>query len=182
MPNSNEHVVKLAAKVGAEAALKAFSDQMEKVKSERVDRRLRNAKLLLRNYRAFKAHAENALYDARDLDEDAYDIIDLMSDNWKDSDLFVDSIRQSAARTCTIVRHIDTMLGLYRAFCENAENTEEMRRWDVINGRYISEEQKSIKEIADKYGVTERTIYRDEDIAIERIAALIFGIDGIRKG
>ena len=39
----------------------------------------------------------------------------------------------------------------------------------------------TVKELANDNFVTERTIYRDIDIASERIAALIFGIDGIKK-
>ena len=53
-----------------------------------------------------KAHAENAVYDAQDLNESAYDIIDLMSDRGQDSEVFVESIKQSVARTVTIVRQL----------------------------------------------------------------------------
>ncbi len=51
----------------------------------------------------------------------------------------------------------------------------------VINGLYIKEPPMTVKELANDNFVTERTIYRDIDIASERIAALIFGIDGIKK-
>ena len=68
---SKDYIIRLAAEVGAKTALKEFEAEMVKSKNERSDRRLRNTRLLLRNYRMFKAHAENAIYDAQDVDEDA---------------------------------------------------------------------------------------------------------------
>lgn len=177
-----DHIIKLAAEVAAKTALKTFDAEMTRTKNERADRRLRNTKLLLRNYRMFKAHAENAVYDAQEIDEDAYDIIDLMSDRWQDSEVFVESIKQSVARTVTIVAHVEAMLHLYEAYCVNCGNPEELRRWEVIKGLYIDEPAVTVRQLANDHFVTERTIYRDVDIACERIAALIFGIDGIKKG
>ena len=178
---NRDYIIRLAAEVGAKTALKEFESEMAKAKNERSDRRLRNTKLLLRNFRMFKVHAENAIYNALDVDENAYDIIDLMSDRSADGEAIVESIKQSVARTVTIVSHIETMLRLYEVYCEQSGSAEEMRRWDVINGLYIKDPPVSVRELANVNFVTERTIYRDIDIASERIAALIFGIDGIKK-
>ena len=99
---SKDYIIRLAAEVGAKTALKEFEAEMVKSKNERSDRRLRNTRLLLRNYRMFKAHAENAIYDAQDVDEDAYDIIDLMSDRWQDSDAIVESIMKASCQSLII--------------------------------------------------------------------------------
>lgn len=176
-----EHVIKVAAEVGAQAAIDAYNKEIARAKNERVDRRLRNTKLLLRNYRMFKAHAENAVYDVQEIDENPYDIIDLMTDRWQDSDVIVESIKQSVTRTVTIVTHIDTMLHLYESYCVNSGNPEELRRWEIMRRLYIDDPPVSIRQLANEYFVTERTIYRDIDIACERIAALMFGIDGIKR-
>ncbi len=172
--------------MSAEEDAKRIAREIINLKKEEdnqiADRRLRNTKLLLRNYRMFKAHAVNAVYSAQEVDEDAYDIIDLMSDRYSDSEMFVESIKQSVARTVTIVAHIDTMLKLYKVYCESAGNPEDVRRWNVICDIYINEPPRTIKQLANDYACTERTIYRDIDDACEKIAALIFGIDGIRKG
>lgn len=184
MANSKDrdHIIKIASEVAAQVALKAYREETERMKKEQSDRRLRNTKLLLRNYRMFKAHAENAVYAAQEAcDDDAYDIIDLMSDRFSDNDVFVESIKRSAERTVTIVNHIDTMLRLYGVYCNTSGSQEEIRRWHVINGLYISGQPKTVRQLANDYSCTERTIYRDIDEACEKIAALIFGIDGIKK-
>lgn len=177
-----EYIIRLAAEIGAQAALKAYKEESERIQRENADRRLRNTKLLLRNYRMFKAHAENAVYSAQEVEDNAYDIIDLMSDRTSDSDIFVESIKCSVIRTVTIVNHVDTMLKLYETYCNNTHNPEDMRRWNVIKGVYMEDPPRTIKQLANDYVCTERTIYRDIDDACEKIAALIFGIDGVRKG
>lgn len=174
-------IAAIAGDAGAKAALAAYKREAERTVHERVDRRLHNTELLLKNYRMFKSHAENAVYSAQDIDEDAYDIIDLMSDRGNDSDMVVESIKQSVARTATIVSHIDTMLNLYRTYCITSGTPEELRRWDVVSGLYIEEPPKTIRQLANDHICTERTIYRDIDDAYGKIAALIFGIDGIKK-
>ena len=179
--SEKDYIIKLAAEVGAKTALAEFERELRKSQNERSDRRLRNTKLLLRNFRMFKAHAENAIFDASQIDEDAYDIIDLMSDRWQDSEMFVTSIKESVARTVTIVSHIETMLSLYEAFCEKSGNPEEVRRNRVIRALYVDDPPKGVKDLAGEFFVTPRTIYNDIDIACERIAALIFGIDGIKR-
>lgn len=176
---SKEDIIRIAAEAGAKAAIEAYNKQLHKAQVERVDRRLRNTKLLLRNYRMFKDHCENAVYDVEQLDENIYDILDLM--NSDDTEYFVESIKKSIARTVTMIRHIEVMLQLYEIYCFRSRNPEEERRYKVIQSLYINDEPMTIKELADELHVTDRTIYRDIDIACERIAALIFGIDGIKK-
>ena len=43
----------------------------------------------------------------------------------------------------------------------------------------ISDDKLSRKELADKWSIDKSTTYNDEKIAIERLSALIFGIDGL---
>ena len=56
-------VLQIAAEVGARTALDRFEAERQREAKELMDSRLRNTKLLLRNYRLFKAHVENAVYD-----------------------------------------------------------------------------------------------------------------------
>lgn len=182
----SDEVIADIATIAGQAGAKAFYETMQRENQQEReschDRRLRNTKLLLSNYRMFKAHAENAVYTVDEASEDAYDIIDLMSDRFSNGNMFVESIKQSVARTVTIVHHINAMLGLYEVYCGSTGNPEDARRWDIISGLYIEDPPKTVKQLAYEHSVTERTVYRDIDDACEKIAALIFGIDGIRKG
>jgi hypothetical protein len=175
-----QELIELAAKTGAEVALKTMEKERQADKRELVDRRLHNTKLLLRNYRMFKAHVDNAVYEIEEEYETPEQIMaDLMKPG--EGSMFVESIKRSVTRTAIMLEHIEAMTGLYQAYCHMTGKEEDERRWRIIYYLYLSEEPKSVEEIAADEYVTERTVYRDVDTACERIAALIFGIDGIKR-
>lgn len=179
---SQQDIVKLAAEAGAKAAMETLDKERKRDRQEAADRRLRNTKLLLRNYRVFKAHVENAVYEAEEYESPEDILADLMMPG-RDNVLFVESIKRSAARTATIVKHMETMMKLFEAYCFNSGVAEDERRWRVIYSLYICEDEgcRTIAQLARDENVVERTIYKDIDVACERIAALMFGIDGVRR-
>lgn len=177
---TQEEIIRLAAEAGARAAMETLEKERQKERLEMSDRRLRNTKLLLRNYRVFKDHAANAVYEAES-EEDPMQIIQELMMPDKSPNLFVESIKRSVARTTTIVRHIEAMLQLYQVYCFQYGTEEDERRWRVVEGLFVGDERLSTSDLAEREGVVERTIYRDIDIACERLSALIFGIDGIKK-
>lgn len=169
-----------AAAIGAKEALKTFEQEREKAKGKRADRRLRNTKLLLRNYHMLKEHAENSVFGRTQMEESAIDILETMMSVY-DNEVIIESIKRSATRTAIIVTHIEVMLGLYEAYCKNAPNREiERRRYEVVWDMYMAENTLSAKEIAEKQHMSRDNVYSDLRIAIERLAALIFGVDGLK--
>ena len=169
-----------AATIGAQEAMKRFEQERKKEFGQRTDRRLRNTKLLLRNYRMLKEHAEHSVFSRAQMNESAFDILELMMSSY-DNDLVIDSIKQSAARTAIMVSHVETMLGLYAAFCDKSPNQEiERRRYDVVWDMYMAEDTLSAKEIAEKQNMSKENVYADLRVAVERLTALIFGVDGLK--
>ena len=172
--SSNNYVVP-----GAKAAMEKLEKERRKDVEERVDRRLHNTRLLLRNYRLFKEHTENAVYQVEQLNESIYEILELMER--KGSSDFSASIKNSAARTAVLVRHIDVMLGLYRSYCENSGRPEDLRKWRVAKALYVDDQPVTVQELADIEFVAEKTIRRDIDSICETLSALLFGIDGVKR-
>lgn len=68
-------VSRLAAEAGAKAALETLEKERQRESREMSDRRLRNTKLLLRNYRVIKEHADNAVYEV-ETEEDPLQIME----------------------------------------------------------------------------------------------------------
>lgn len=168
-----------AAAIGANEALKTFRQEQEKEYSRRADRRLRNTKLLLRNYRMLKEHAENSVFGRTQMEESALDILESMMSMY-DNEVIIESIKRSATRTAVIVSHIETMLGLYAAYCDKSPNRDiEMRRYEVLWDMYMAEDTLSAKEAAEKQHVSKDTVYTDIRMATEKLTALIFGVDGL---
>lgn len=181
MNNFNqEEIIKLAAAEGAKAGIEKYKSEQNKAKRKQNDRRLKNAKLLLQNYRDFKSYSENAKYTAEQA-EDAIDILDLMWDPNNRSDLVIESIKASAVRTKIIMAHIDGMLNTYKELCERSTDPIQYRRYAILFDRYISDEQPTMDEIANKFHIDKRTAYLDLDTATQRVAKLVFGIDYITE-
>lgn len=169
-----------AAAIGANEALKTFRQEQKKEYSRRADRRLRNTKLLLRNYHMLKEHAENSVFGRTQMEESALDILESMMSMY-DNEIIIESIKRSATRTAVIVSHIETMFALYAAYCDKAVNRYiEMRRYEVLWDMYMAEDTLSAKEVAEKQHVSKDTVYTDIRMATEKLTALIFGVDGLK--
>lgn len=168
-----------AAAIGAKEALKAFEQERKKEYGQRADKRLRNTKLLLRNYHMLKEHAENSVFGRAQMKESALDILESMMSIYND-EVIIQSIKNSATRTAIIVSHIETMFGLYYSYCERSTNREiDLRRYQVVWDMYMAEETLSAKEVAEKQNISRDSVYSDLKIGFERLTALIFGVDGL---
>lgn len=167
-----------AEKIAAESAVKYFLKLQKEDRKERHDRRLHNIKMLLQNYRMLKINSDEAVYSLEQI-ESPYDIFEEMMQG-KDGTLQIDSIKKSAARTKIIVDHIEKMIDLYQIYAsrEDADPIEQ-RRFDVLNDLYLSDVKLGAKDVADKYGISKESVYSDRSIALENMAALVFGVDGL---
>ena len=183
---NQDQIVRLASETAAREAVRITHElwELEKKKEvkRRVDRRLRNTKLLLDNYRSFVAHVRFAVYGKDDIgEESAIYLLDMIDVYDGMDNVAIESIKRSSARTAIIVAHIEEMLGVYKAMCEASGKPEVLRRYRIINALYVEDEQVSIQDIAEREFVDQRTVYRDRDVAFERLAALFFGIDGMQN-
>lgn len=171
-----EAMIQQAALAGAQVASDAMIVQQRKNEKERIDRRLHNTELLLRNYRTLKASCENAVYESKEgeVSEMLEDIMTMKNDK-----VIVESIRTSAKRTALMVQHIDKMLDVYRIYCSKLSDKDK-RRYKTIKALYISKSPMTIAEISKKFSVSKVTVYEDIKIAKERLSSLFFGIDGLK--
>lgn len=181
MTMTEEEIIKMAAKTGANAGIEAFKREQQRAIKGANDKRFRNTELLLKHYKAFKDSAKLAVYRAEDCESLEDIIADLMMPG-RAVDVTVKSIKESAARTAIIVEHIERMLLLYENYCKTVGKPEEERRWRIIDGLYIQEQRQSISALAKQEHVSERQIYEDRSKAISKIAVYMFGIDFISGG
>lgn len=177
-----KELVKLAAAEGARVALATVEKEQQKTRRGRKDRRLRNTKLLLKNYRLLKEHCEGAVFmDEQVEDESIVDFMAMMEEPGYSDKVFVESIGKSAARTQLIMQHIEKMMDIYKVISEQSGRKEDQRNYWIIWHFYVSDERLTIEEIADRFNVDRSTIYRAINSGTEILSALFFGIDGINK-
>lgn len=129
-------MIQQAALAGAQVASDAMMVGQRKSEKEKIDRRLHNTDLLLRNYRTLKASYENAVYKSKE-GEVTEVLEDIMT--MKDDKVIVESIKTSAKRTAIMVQHIDKMLDVYRIYCSKLSEKDK-RRYKIIKALYISKD------------------------------------------
>lgn len=154
-------------------AIEAYVKFDKEQRKARHDRRLRNIKLLLRNYRSFVRHTEDIKLEIEDLEEE----IEL---SFLESEEFaIESIRRSKERTLIMVRYIQKMIKVYEIVSQE-EGEEGKRQFRVIHDYFIGSKKMTVKEIAECQNVNPRTVYRDIDKAAETLSVLMFGVDAIK--
>lgn len=182
----------IAIEKGVAAGVKAATDRIEeerkKERKGRYDHRLHNTRLLLKNYRVLKHHALDAVHTGARanevISENAVDILDdLESMGFRkvDDRLYIESIKRSQQRTRIIIEHIDEMLRYWRIDCEQSGREEALRRYRIVVDTYISDDQMTAEELAQREHIEKRTVYKDIKAAMRPLSALIFGIDGIKQ-
>lgn len=149
-------------------------EEQDRVSEEKKDVRLRNIRILLKNYRSFKIHCAGVGRNIEILDEK----IEL--DELGKNELVLESIRKSKIRTLTMVTFIDKMLEAYKILCEETGTEEDKRAYETIKLKYIEKEKMTDAEILSRQCISRKTLYRDVDRACRTLEALMFGVDSVR--
>ena len=179
-------IEKLVAE-GVTRGIKQGLDQArneEKLKDKiTYDIKLKNTRLLLKNYRRFVSFCEQATVSEKELESATVEEkIDKLYCTAYDEVTIVQSILVSKKRTEIIMTHIKKIINFYIFDAESSKNDEKRRRAHILNDLYIKgKKQPRMSEMSKKYHISERQINRDKKTAIEEIAIFMFGIDGIRK-
>lgn len=173
---NKQEIVTVASTIAAQKAIEVYVQKQEEEKEVREQRRLRNTKLLLRNYRQLKLHCADLKETIELLDVSSFGLFE----EFETDEFAIESIKRSKKRSLAMIQFIDRMIEVYRALCEQSLKEDEYRRFETIHGLYLSEQKMTFADIAECQNVSERTIRRDEKEAIKALSVLIFGIDGLR--
>ncbi|MBM7106882.1 hypothetical protein [Brevibacillus laterosporus] len=173
----DQQLIEQVTKLSAEIAIKAAMDHLEKEKRKqekaKKDWRLRNTRLLLKNYRSFVAHCGKI-----DREIDSIQKTESLDELYTEG-FTVESIKRSKQRTKAMVEFMQRMLDVYMFMCEQSKLTEEKRRYQVIHALYLSDKKIAAEEVAKFHKVEVRTVYNDVRNAVKTLSVLIFGVDGI---
>ncbi len=177
--NKKQAFVNYVSQIAADAAAAKAIEIYEAKEAERhkssEDKKLKNVKLLLKEYRSLKAYADNALCDASQLNDLVIRELIGFSDYEKYK---VESIQNQIVTTKTIMQHVETMLNIYKIRCTTSIREDMRRRWRVIESAFITgETAPTYEEIAEREIIDTRTVYKDIDKACKDLSSLFFGID-----
>ena len=147
------------------------------------DTRIKNTRLLLKNYRNFVKACKQATFTEKELETATVEeVLDKLFCQSYDEVTVVQSILTSKKRTEIILTHIERIINFYIFEAEQSKNDEKIRKAHILNDLYVEGKYKpKINAMSEKYHISERQIRRDANSASEEIAVLMFGIDSIRK-
>lgn len=171
---NKQEITTIVAKIAVAETMKLVEQQREEQKKKLKERRLRNTKLLLRNYRTFAKHCSEVKLELNELDE-MFELAEQEADEFK-----VLSIKNSKEKTLAIVKFINRMLKMYEIMCKETDKPEDLRRYSVVYSMYFDESKKTAEQIAAEQHVAVRTVFSDIEKACKELSVLIFGIDGMR--
>ncbi|MEH6941512.1 hypothetical protein [Bacillus sp. JJ722] len=172
--NLSDKQLEVISKAVAQAAYEHLEKERQQQETKKYNRRLRNIKLLLRNYRSFAVHCKDIKLNINELNQK------LELDEIDTDEFAIRSILKSKELTLAMVKYINKSLEVYRLICEKSDDPEDMRRYRVVYEMYISGDKKTIDEVAERQSIHPRTVYKDIDKASETLVVLMFGVDGIR--
>lgn len=175
-------MVKAVIALAVSEGIKAYHKEADTQQKLAMSKKLRNTKLLLKNFLELEAHSENSVFELSQVqDDEVYDILEMMSGRCSETDMQVESIKKSAGRTRLIVEHVREMLRLYEISCERSNKPEDKRRYRTIERMYLLKTPCSAQDIADTEGIDISTVYKDLNEGMRRLTALIFGVDGLSR-
>lgn len=172
-----KNVVKEISRTAAEHAIKAYQDEKERGRAKIKDKRFHNTKLLVQKYRWLSEFGEKAIDEMGQFcSEEELVTLDSMGIDVS-ATRKLESISNSIVTTQIIMKHVDTMLDVYRARCMASPKPEVKRKWRVLSEMYLGRDSLSVQEVAEIEKIHERTVYKDIDDACEELSSLFFGLD-----
>lgn len=132
------------------------------------DRRLRNTKLLVENYRMLSKHCKGIDADLRIYEELVFD----------PEQLELHTLMKYKAKTKKMLIYLDSQLTAYREFCKATGPMAE-RRYKIMYAMFIEEQGRVKDDIATYYNVDRSTMFRDAKKAIEELSIFLFGLDSL---
>lgn len=179
-----EEAMNLGAEMGAKAAVRAVERERKKIQQQQYDWKYHNTKLLIRNYRRLNEYFKNAVFEldeAEEIDDSFEDIMRLMQNRGSTEDIFVESIKRNFLYTKIIMTHVNKMLDVYHIMCERSSRADDARHWRVLENLYIADDYTTADKIAQAEHIDKRTVYKDIDVCISDLTALMFGVSGLER-
>lgn len=157
---SKEHL-----EIITKTVLDTVTVENKKAEKEKKDFRLRNTKLLLKNYHILKEHCT-------EIEEELiiYDPIKFDSEEIK-----IESIMLSKEKTRKMIIYMDAMIDAYERYSKKAGEAAS-RRYKALYHFYISDYKLTYIELSEQLDVHERTVRKDIEEARNELSIFLFGI------
>lgn len=161
-----KEAAELLVRTAALEAVKIFEKSQKKNAKARV---FQNAKKLMENYNRICQSVQEGVSELSDVD-DGEDLEELSPE-----DIYINSIIKSKLRSIVMIAHIDKCLGLLE---EEMIRKETPEKYEAFKMSYL-EEGITQEDIAERFGITDRTVRRWITELTRILSVYLFGADAI---
>lgn len=133
------------------------------------DERLRNTKILLREYTKLKAHVDS--------NPEAY----LSSDEYETltgKQVEEHELAKYHVKTAHLMCFVDNILDAYRAWCLGGSAVER-RRWHIVADSWLSGKRLTTTAQGEKWNIDHSLITREQTKAVQDLSVMLFGVAGL---
>lgn len=179
---SQEELNQIAA-VASKEAIRVFRDEQNKANRKRArnDDKVKRTKKMLSSYRRMKVVlSEEATFTEEEKIELRWKFIeDLMGNSTalvSKSEMAAIDSEKKRQENLYCIHCIENAVRLYGEECEKSSSEEGKRRFRELYAMYIAETPSTVPEIAERESISEKTVYKDLDIASRIIAVYLLGM------
>lgn len=137
-----------------------------------------NTILLLRSYRDLKEHisGSESLIKIEDQALEDWCEMNNVATSFED---YLKATKKTKTVTVAMMKLVERYLNLYKEDAVKRHDENKLRRWEVINLRYL-QDNLTLEEIADRLEVNVSTVKRNHCRAIDELGVYFFGIEGLK--
>lgn len=137
-----------------------------------------NTVLLLRSYRDLKEHisGSESLIKIEDQALEDWCEMNNVATSFED---YLKATKKTKTTTVAMMKLVERYLKLYKEDAIKRQDENKLRRWQVINLKYL-QENLTLEEIADKLEVNVSTVKKSHCRAIDELGVYFFGIEGLK--
>lgn len=171
MPDvAGEGMIDEAAQLKIEEFIKKAIDEAVKDEKRKRKQQIRhNTQVLMESYIEMKKHIENAISEAEEMEDDAFQI-------FKSENAHLESIRRSKLKTALMIANIDKAMEELK---KEQEEIGTLYKYEAFKMHYV--DGISWEEISDRLNCGKNTPARWSKDMIRKMSVKLFGIDGIEK-
>ncbi|EFS0528630.1 hypothetical protein JJT34_002221 [Listeria monocytogenes] len=162
--------LEIVTAMATKTATEEYSKLQKQQKKKDYSWRLRNVKLLLKNYRNLKLYCDDVVKDLTILEP----FLNLMGGRTLD----IKSLTDTEIKTELMMKYVDSVLQTYEKAC-TAGTVEDSRRYRIVRDMYLNPKKLTAEKVSEKYHIDRRTVYKEINKASETLGVLMFGVDGI---
>lgn len=152
-----------------ETVKRAITEAVADEKRLRKQQIRHNTQVLMESYIEMKKHIENAISEAEEMEDDAFQI-------FKSENAHLESIRRSKLKTAMMIANIDKAMEELK---KEQEEIGTLYKYEAFKEHYV--EGVSWEEISDMMNCGKNTPARWSKEMIRKMSVKLFGIDGIEK-